>query len=252
MIDLGEVLKWVGGLTLGGTAATLIAYEAFKHLSAKLLDEKFETRLEKMRHQQEIELARVQAGIDRMIDRATKLHQAEFEVLPKVWELINAAYWGTMAATSRLRSYPDFGGMTTAQRVDLLERLEWPAPERNLLLVDTPDAMKQSMFQELYDRHKHQDAMEASRNANTYVLMKGLFIEPALTEKIKAVDDLVWNALNENGINLSPEMRTAPRKDQLHDAIDRLHKEGKAMMEDLLKAFQARIWSEPEGERQAA
>jgi hypothetical protein len=243
-----ELFAVVGGATVGGVTITTIAYQMFKHLGSKWLDEKFETRLQKLKHDQEKEMANMQFEISKMFDRATKLHQAEFEVLPKVWDKLNDSYWTTRRVTASFQSYPDIANKTPPQIVELLNGMKWPEHEKHELLQAPNSEVLAKEFQKLWDFHNHNEAERATREAHTFILKQGLFIEPVLREKIKVINDLIWNAVLESGINLSPAMQSAPCRDHLRNHIQRLESEGDAMMEDLLKAIEARVWSEPAGE----
>jgi hypothetical protein len=57
----------------------------FKVLGEKWLNAKFEERLAQYKHAQQKEIEQLRFRINSLMDRTTKLHQHEFDVLPEAW-----------------------------------------------------------------------------------------------------------------------------------------------------------------------
>ena len=76
-------LKWMLGLGITATAMVAAAYAFFQFLGRRWLEARFAERLEKFKHDQNQEIERLRYRINALMDRTTKLHQHEFEVLPK-------------------------------------------------------------------------------------------------------------------------------------------------------------------------
>src|SRR5690242_14921631 len=93
MEGLEEILKAVGAVVLAGGGMSLIVYQVFKHLAARWLESKFEERLQALKHAHGKELEQLRFRISALLDRATKLHQREFEVLPDAWAKLNDAFY---------------------------------------------------------------------------------------------------------------------------------------------------------------
>ena len=79
---LDSVLKVIGFIVIAGGGLSLIVFHVFKYLGEKWLDSKFEERLQALKHEHGKELERLRFKISTALDRATKLHQREFDVLP--------------------------------------------------------------------------------------------------------------------------------------------------------------------------
>jgi hypothetical protein len=75
-------LKWMLGLGITATAMVAAAYAFFQFLGRRWLEARFAERLEKFKHDQNQEIERLRYRINALMDRTTKLHQHEFEVLP--------------------------------------------------------------------------------------------------------------------------------------------------------------------------
>jgi len=86
-----------------GGGLTLIAYQIFKRFAVKWLDSKFEERLQALKHKHGKEIERLRFEIAKLLDRATKLHQREFEVLPEAWSKLNDAFWNTQSVSRSVK-----------------------------------------------------------------------------------------------------------------------------------------------------
>jgi hypothetical protein len=236
METLDQLLKVIGGIVLAGGGLSLIVYQAFKHLAAKWLDARFEERLQALKHQHGKEIEELRFKISTMLDRATKLHQREFEVLPEAWSKLNDAFWNVRGFVSPMQSYPDIDRMSNAQQIEFIRacRLnDWQKTE----LLSAKD--KNDVYQHHIFWHKLSDAQEKSRDAYSYLIKNGIFINDEIRGGFSAIHDLVWNALTEHQLNEEHKIRPRQR-----DAIGRLLSDGEAAMKDLERMVHQRLWPE--------
>lgn len=234
METLDQLLKAVGGIVLAGGGLSLIVYQAFKHLAAKWLDARFEERLQALRHQHGKETEELRFKISTMLDRATKLHQREFEVLPEAWGKLNDAFWNVRAFVHPMQSYPDIDRMSHAQQVEFIRacRLDdWQKTE----LFSTEK--KNDLYQKHIFWHKLSDAQEKYREAYSYIIKNGIFVNDEIRARFSAIHDLVWNALTEHQLNEEHKIR--PRK---RDEIGKLLSDGEGAMKDLERMVHQRLW----------
>jgi len=132
MEALDQVLKLVGGLVVAGVSLSLIVYQAFKHLAVKWLDARFDERLQAIKHEHEKEIERLRFNISALLDRATKLHQREFEVLPEAWSKLNDSFWCTRGFVLPIQSFPDIDQMVQPQQEEFIAScrlMEWEKAE---------------------------------------------------------------------------------------------------------------------------
>ena len=95
----GQILKWVGGFsltTISFAGIWALATHMSKRFGEKWLDSKFDEKLQALRHAHDKELEDLRFKIATLLDRATKLHSREFEVLPESWSRLNDAFWQAM------------------------------------------------------------------------------------------------------------------------------------------------------------
>src|SRR5258706_7575844 len=82
---LSNLLATIGAVVIGAGAVGAFAWWLFRLFSEKWLNSKFEERLAAYKHEQQKELEHLKFEINAQMDRATKLHQREFEALPEAW-----------------------------------------------------------------------------------------------------------------------------------------------------------------------
>src|ERR1700674_4226477 len=100
---LGSILSFFGAIG----AVVGAAYLFFKFLGEKWLTAKFDERLAAYKHAQQRELEELKGKINALMDRTTKLHQREFEVLPEVWGRLVEARGRIGLAISSFHQTPD-------------------------------------------------------------------------------------------------------------------------------------------------
>src|SRR5271154_6132179 len=85
-------------ITVAGGGA-IIGFALFQWLGKKWLETRFAKNLELFKHEQSQEIERLRYRINALMDRTTKLHQHEFEVIPEVWDKLGTAMSGVMSFT---------------------------------------------------------------------------------------------------------------------------------------------------------
>src|SRR4029077_13347880 len=108
---LASLLQAIGFIVVGVGAVGTIAWWLFRTFSEKWLNAKFEERLAAYKHQQQKELEHLKFSINAQMDRATKLHQREFDALPEAWARLMDAHGITMNVVSRSQSIIDLNAM---------------------------------------------------------------------------------------------------------------------------------------------
>src|SRR5258708_27369237 len=108
---LSNLLATIGAVVIGAGAVGGFAWWLFRAFSEKWLNAKFEERLAAYKHEQQKELEHLKFSINAQMDRATKLHQKEFEALPEAWARLMDAYGIMRGLVSRVQSTPDVSAM---------------------------------------------------------------------------------------------------------------------------------------------
>src|SRR6266851_4672852 len=227
--------KLIAALGVTATVATAAAYAAFRFLGKKWLEARFAERLEKFKHDQNQEIERLRYRINALMDRTTKLHQHEFEVLPQVWEKLGIAFTATANFTSRITSYPDLDRMGDAQYSEFLANsglLNWQKDE----LRQGSDRNRR--YQKMIFWHRLHDVKISHADFHNYFISKGIFIQLDLKEKIRALSNMMYDAFRERELDQENPM---PGEGRFAKG-DRLQREGISELQAIEKDVQARLW----------
>ncbi|HEY2676428.1 MAG TPA: hypothetical protein VGI65_05630 [Steroidobacteraceae bacterium] len=239
MDPINHVLALIGYVVVGGGGLSLIVYQVFKHLGSKWLDARFDERLQDLKHEQAQEIERLRYKISTLLDRATKLHQREFEVLPEAWAKLNKAFWKASAVVSPFKETPDLNRMGDTHREEFIAKSrlqDWQKDE----VRNSED--RTAKYEEMEFLHVLADAKGACTESSRYLGMQGIFVEPELRKKMDRLNSLIWNALMEAQTNTQIQMRERDQAGALRD-------EGERIRDELQTAIQHRIWPASNVER---
>jgi len=217
---------------VGGGSIALIVFQIFKRLGEKWLDARFNERLQNLRHEQAQEIEQLRFKVSTLLDRATKLHQREFEVLPEAWAKLSDAYWKAGALVAPFKEMPDLNRMGELQQDEFIAKsrlLSWQKAE----VRDAKD--KTAKYNEMDSLHVLGDAKTACRDSSRYLGVQGIFVEPELRKKMERLNQLLWSALIEDESNKQFDMRERDQARTLRD-------EGTQLRNELEAAIHRRIW----------
>ncbi|MGD0109242.1 MAG: hypothetical protein ABSC06_35180 [Rhodopila sp.] len=203
---LTELLKllqpWFALLgSFAAIAALLVAaaYGLFRLLGEKWLNSKFEERLAAYKHAQQRELEQLKFEINTLMDRTTKLHQREFDVLPEIWGKANDAFSAALSIGFGLQRYPDLNSMNGQQLDSFLEKSELEAWQK-AEIRKAPDKTRYYIGAiapiDLWNAEK------ARIEFSGYLSRNGIFIPEPIDKQFKAVDQLLFDVVNEYRISL--------------------------------------------------
>jgi hypothetical protein len=200
-------LAAVGTIFIGGGVVTSLAFGLFKLFGESWLNNRFAERLAAFRHDQAKELERLKFEINKLLDRSAKLHQWEFEVLPKAWTLLAKGYHSVRAVTSALQSYADVSRMGEEQLDEFIAGLPlegWQKAE----LKNADD--KNNYYQDAIFWHRLNEARTATQKSAMYISENGIFMPTSIKKKFDQINALAWDALIEHESNKAYDV--IPRK----------------------------------------
>jgi hypothetical protein len=167
------------------------------------------------------------------MDRATKLHQREFDALPEAWGRFMEAYGIIQSVVSRAQSTPDLNSMRANQCEDFLANSKLAEWQRQLVR-DATD--KTSAYRNQIEPFKIARAMKASRKFYMNFRSNGNFIREPIKQKFDELDQLMQSALSEHVMNFQHQTREFKFIDRLASP----HSE--RMMKALEAEVQKRLW----------
>jgi hypothetical protein len=230
-----ELAAALGALVAGVGGVTAFAFVLFKWLGEKWLSAKFAERLEAFRHEQQKEIEQVRFEISKLMDRTTKLHQREFEILPKAWRLLVNSYHSAKKIIAAFQSYPDLNRMTPNQLDEFLAESplqDWQKRE----LREAAD--KNKYYQGEIFWHRAHLARKALSKSAVYTAKNGVFMPPALKAKFNNLEKLIHGALIEHEMNEEHKLIPRQRVEQM-----KFLNQGESMFEELEGEVQKRLWS---------
>ena len=216
--------------------ATGLATWAFKLFGEKWLSAKFSERLEAYKHAQQKELERLKFNINALMDRTTKLHQYEFDVLPQLWGLLNDAFGHSIRLVSRLQTNPDLDRMEPAQLTEFIESCELAQWQKDKL---SAMQRKNDEYFKMIFWHKLNKANKAVIEFNNFYVKNGIFIQSDLKTHFDEIRDMMFEALNEKEFE---ESHGVPREGR-YEKSDRLWKDGQTKLGEIGALVQNRLWN---------
>ncbi|MBR0882718.1 MULTISPECIES: hypothetical protein [Bradyrhizobium] len=229
---LSTLFALVGYVVVGVGAVGAFVWWLFRTFSEKWLNAKFEERLAAYKHEQQKELEHLKFEINAQMDRATKLHQKEFEALPEAWARLMDAHGMTVSLVSRYQSHPDLNRMRPDQLEDFIVHSKLAEWQRQLVR-DADD--KTNAYRNQIEPFKIARTRKASRKFYLYFRKNGIFIREPIKQKFEALDQLMLSAMSEHEMNFQHKTRE-------FKSIDRLASDGEKMVKALEGEVQKRLW----------
>ncbi|MGQ2186068.1 hypothetical protein ACT4MK_22325 [Bradyrhizobium barranii] len=233
-----EILKNLFALAGGGIAIIVavggFSYWLFKQFSEKWLTAKFNERLEDYKHKQQRELEELRFKINALMDRTTKLHQREFDVLPEVWGKLVIAHGNAQGLLSAFQQYPDLDRMPPDQQTEFIDSSTLRDYQKQELRRATN---KNEYYQTASRWVRLWEVRELYRDYFIYQRKNGIFIRNEIKSTFKEISDLTHKALVEYDFELSHggEFRQ-------WDARTKFSEQGDKLMENLETMVQQRLW----------
>jgi hypothetical protein len=189
-----EVIAWLA--KLGVTTVAVLG--VLRVVGQKWIDQQMSVRLEKFKAEQQTELERLK---HRLVSRISKIHEKEFEVLPKAWLMLNDLHGSVVLALDlTMKTYPDFRQLTPEQ----FEEFVMAPPASRL------SAVQKQELRDATDRRKYfikamagiylDDAHEKQRLFQNYLIEHRIFMNDELREKFGAAQSALLNALSNYSI----------------------------------------------------
>lgn len=191
-----------------------------------------------MRRAHAAELETQKHRLQRLMDRASKLHQYEYEVLPELWDKMTIAVSATASITSRGQSYPAIARMGDGELDEFLKKSELTEWERNVLRHTTYDKRDQEL-QGMLKWSRLRKALEHHQAFHNYLIARGIFLMLELREKIREFSNLNYDAFSEQQLDLQMEGESWTDRFKKRDLFQT---EWTNRLNAIETEIQARIW----------
>ncbi|MGJ7491436.1 hypothetical protein [Variovorax sp. ZT4R33] len=229
---------------LGGYAALIIlvltaAWQAFKHLTSKWLENRFAEKLKKIEQQHDMALRHLQSSIDRELDRARKLNAQEFDTLDEGWAILHDAYWRTRDATGRGRRDYQFEAMSEGQAAQFIESSELEEWQKQEIHVINEAAERTAYYRKAMGWLTLSKCKDSRQKLVMFVDRKAIFMLPEIRALFDRLEIMVRDALTELSTRL--EMPDDARREFSRHEV--LAHDGESLYRDLEARIRDRLWS---------
>lgn len=240
-IDWNAIFEWIGKATFFATPIGLAILWFGRTYIDKWLTRRFQGQLDNLKHVQAQEIERLRAKIAGMLDRANKLHQHEFEVLPLVWDKLTTMMGSAVAVVSPFQSYAGVGRMSPEELEVILGETSFADHEKDELrkLERRP---RETLYMNLCDRDRLRIAFKDRADFHNTIIQRGIFIEPPLRAKLMELSLLIVDALHDQQEFNDPE-NDRPKAAARSENADKVRKTGKAMVDAIETMISDRLWN---------
>lgn len=210
---------WVGGIVAVGGSSAAIAYGLFRWLGKGWLDQQFKKQLERLKHDQQKEIEQLRHQINSLFSRVSKIHEKEFEVLPRAWTLLHEAHGAVFRVVSALKEYPDFARMSEPQfeafvsscRLEEFQKEELRKAENRL-----------QCYQNWIFWIELNDAKTAQVGLNNYLAVNSIFMTDELRQQFKAINQSLQGVLIDEDIARRPGAGRIPSNNEAMEKVSQL------------------------------
>ncbi|MND89745.1 hypothetical protein D3C81_1391330 [compost metagenome] len=177
------IFAWIGRVATVAAPVGLAVLWFGRTYIDKWLTNRFQGQLDVLKHAQAQEVERLRAKIAGMLDRAIKLHQHEFEVLPKTWDLLTSAVGAASRATATFKRFEDVGALPPEELEAFFKKSSLEEYQKQAIR-DADRIDKTTLFGTFQQRIELSEANEAAFEFHNYVVQHGIFIEPEIRERL--------------------------------------------------------------------
>lgn len=222
------------GIVGAGGGGAAVAYLIFKTLGAKWLDNHFAGRLQALKHDHDHEMVHLKLKIDGQLDRAVKLNQREFDVVPTIWKAATEAHYGVVDTISVMQSHPDLNRMTEEEFEEFLSgtRLQ-EFQKTEIRQLNGWD--RTSYYSDKAQWLKLNDANKLMVDFNHALLTNSIFLHPDTFTEFERFANPLRKAFNRWLVNMRMGDAYYRSSEGEPDPVDEYRDQGAALYESLAR-----------------
>jgi hypothetical protein len=119
-----NIASIIRDILIAGGGATVLTIGFIKWFGQKWFEAQFNESLEEFKRKQSEILEQYKYQINATFNRISKIHEKEFEVLPKAWHLVQDAYGYFTSVASPFQQWPNLNQLTDDELSSFLEKCE--------------------------------------------------------------------------------------------------------------------------------
>lgn len=187
-----DLWNLIVSIIAGGGASFAI----FNWFGQRWLEQQFQKRLEAIKHEHNKDIEHLKHQIQSLFSRVSKIHEKEFEILPKTWLLLHDAYGKAHHAIAALREYPDLDRLATQQLEKALKNCRVSDHDKSAILR-LPPGERNQYYLDAMQWVELAEAEKAQVRFHNYLVRNRIFMTRDLHELFSAVDKMLHLALND-------------------------------------------------------
>ncbi len=187
-----EIWNFIGMLVAYSGGGIAISYGVFVFLGKKIIDKKFAESNLDFKYQKDKDLANYEKKINTLLNRVTKIHEKEFQVLPEAWNKLQDCFIKLSYFTRMFRQEPDFSSMNPEQLEAFFDDLGLNDYQKKQLKIKTD---KPAYYQDVIFWHEFNDVRKSFSEFVQYIKKNRIFLSNDLKEKFQALEEIMWSAI---------------------------------------------------------
>ncbi len=191
-----DIWKFLGQLIAYGGGAAAIAYVIFIFLGRNVVENWFSRRMEAYKNAQAQELEEFKYKINALFNRVTKIHEKEFDVLPKAWAKLQDVLAQVGNIASPLQAYPDFTAMSETEFHEFIEDTKLRKHEVESLEYLPPEE-RNKFYKERIFWHELYEAKSRIGDLHNYLLYNKIFLSKDFFEEFGKIDKMLLDIVLE-------------------------------------------------------
>jgi hypothetical protein len=233
-----NLVQWLATIGVSGLTAVTAVWVAGKYLADAWLKSRFDKALEAFRSEKARELEAFKFQGSRLLDRATKIHQREIEILPTLWDRMTAALSATANLTSRGQRVPKTEHMGDGQLKAYIAGLDLDDWEKQELLSLQGNERDDNLWLKL-QWQRLRNAVALHGEFQNYVIANSVFLPADLRAELRRLSNLNYDALMEFDLALGDQVQLGPEAFKNRDLFAAQWQAG---FETILQSVQGHLW----------
>jgi hypothetical protein len=219
-----EISAFIGNVVAYGGGGAAVAYLLFQFLGKKWIENKFQERLDALKHEQAKEVQRLKIEIDSLLGGVLKLQEREFSILPEAWRLLDEAKGLVAWVVHPMQEYPDLNRMDELRFEEILK-------SSDLSEADQADVRRASDHNKEYIRLIFWKRLSRVRKTHgelqSFVAKNAIFLPEAMKGRYEKICSLMWSAIVAKQIGHQADDWKMQEEgwDKVEKEIDPLYKE---------------------------
>ncbi len=221
-----RVFEFFGKIVIYGGGLTAIAYTIFIFLGKKTIETWFDKRLKKFEY-----------DLNCLFNRAAKIHEKEFEVLPIAWLKMQDALGRISGFVSIIKSWPDLDRMSETAIEEFLGKSKLHEYEKDELRKSTK---KLDYYQKTIFWHDLEEVQNAFWEFHNYIIRNKIFLSTDLQAKFAEIDNIMWTAIVEMKVGKGSGSQIISQ-DMCINAYKKIRDEVNPIRDSIEKLVQSRL-----------